>query len=536
LGLLHHPFVVGFRGAALKANGTVYIAMRYASQSLHDALYARDAAEELTAPRRVAVMAQLASAVEYIHRERVLHRDLCPKNVLLTGGPESHVLLADFGFARRLRSDVDSAESDDDGKWTPLVVTLWYRAPEVLSTGRYSTGVDTWALGCIAAEVCRRQPLLPGQSEAQQVNLINQLVAGGETMLRAALRDVHTAARPPELLSSVTLALLVANPGARASAAQAAERLAGAARAAASYSAQGRSLPRTRYLSDVELASSPTRRDGLTADEEAYHRWVLVSFIYSVATEVVAPSALNQVADAAALYSLRFYCCHAFGRKQFASHAVGCAALLLSSKSLHTLLHPKALAKLSYRKRYPSPEGYTAAVEERLVHSIVEAEWRLALVLGFALSVHPPRVYLAQPRPLPDGAAARARSLALAAMHTQLPLQHCGATLAACCLAMVLKRCGAGDDDEAACQQAATALDVDVPAPEVLAEIDAALLAHLSHVARDVATLAWLTDRPAEEVAARLGVGRRPERRRTPALSPAHHAPSPSFWPGRRLE
>jgi len=50
------------------------------------------------------------------------------------------------------------------------VVTLWYRAPEILLGGRaYSTGVDMWSIGCIFAEMCTRKPLFPGDSEIDEI-------------------------------------------------------------------------------------------------------------------------------------------------------------------------------------------------------------------------------------------------------------------------------------------------------------------------------------------------------------------------------
>jgi len=50
------------------------------------------------------------------------------------------------------------------------VVTLWYRAPEILLGGRqYSTGVDMWSAGCIFAEMATRKPLFPGDSEIDEI-------------------------------------------------------------------------------------------------------------------------------------------------------------------------------------------------------------------------------------------------------------------------------------------------------------------------------------------------------------------------------
>ncbi|EOA26423.1 hypothetical protein CARUB_v10024545mg [Capsella rubella] len=51
-----------------------------------------------------------------------------------------------------------------------MIVTLWYRAPEVLlGTTHYSSAVDVWSVGCIFPEIFRRQALFPGDSEFQQL-------------------------------------------------------------------------------------------------------------------------------------------------------------------------------------------------------------------------------------------------------------------------------------------------------------------------------------------------------------------------------
>ncbi|KAK8738580.1 hypothetical protein OTU49_003949 [Cherax quadricarinatus] len=60
---------------------------------------------------------------------------------------------------------------------TPQVVTLWYRAPELLFQAKtQTTGVDMWAAGCILGELLLHKPLLPGKSEIEQINLIINLL------------------------------------------------------------------------------------------------------------------------------------------------------------------------------------------------------------------------------------------------------------------------------------------------------------------------------------------------------------------------
>jgi len=57
--------------------------------------------------------------------------------------------------------------------YTPIVVTLWYRAPELLlGAKQYSTPIDMWSVGCIFAEFLMKKPLFPGKSEIDELNRI----------------------------------------------------------------------------------------------------------------------------------------------------------------------------------------------------------------------------------------------------------------------------------------------------------------------------------------------------------------------------
>ena len=93
-------------------------------------------------------MHQLLSGIAYCHAHRVLHRDLKPQNLLIDN--RGTIKLADFGLARAFSLPVRT--------YTHEVVTLWYRAPEILlGTKTYSTAVDVWSLGCIFAEMVSEQ-------------------------------------------------------------------------------------------------------------------------------------------------------------------------------------------------------------------------------------------------------------------------------------------------------------------------------------------------------------------------------------------
>ncbi|GBG79694.1 hypothetical protein CBR_g29959 [Chara braunii] len=104
---------------------------------------------------------QILKGIAYCHSLRVLHRDLKPQNLLIDRRTNS-LKLADFGLARAFGIPVRT--------FTHEVVTLWYRAPEILLGSRhYSTPVDVWSVGCIFAEMVNQRPLFPGDSEIDEL-------------------------------------------------------------------------------------------------------------------------------------------------------------------------------------------------------------------------------------------------------------------------------------------------------------------------------------------------------------------------------
>jgi len=105
-------------------------------------------------------MHQLLLGIDFCHTNRVLHRDLKPQNLLIN--VKGQLKLADFGLARAFGIPVNTFSNE--------VVTLWYRAPDVLLGSRtYNTSIDIWSAGCIMAEMYTGRPLFPGTTNEDQL-------------------------------------------------------------------------------------------------------------------------------------------------------------------------------------------------------------------------------------------------------------------------------------------------------------------------------------------------------------------------------
>jgi serine/threonine protein kinase len=103
---------------------------------------------------------QLLLGMNYCHSNRIIHRDLKPQNLLINS--QGILKIADFGLARAFSLPVP--------KYTHEVVTVWYRAPEILlGSQKYSIPIDNWSVGCILAEMANNQPLFPGDSEIDTI-------------------------------------------------------------------------------------------------------------------------------------------------------------------------------------------------------------------------------------------------------------------------------------------------------------------------------------------------------------------------------
>ena len=110
---------------------------------------------------------QILKGVNYMHKRWIFHRDLKTSNLLY--GNNGILKICDFGLARKFGSPLRP--------YTNLVVTLWYRAPELLlGTDVYSPAIDMWSVGCIFAELILKDPLMMGKGEMDQLDKIFRIL------------------------------------------------------------------------------------------------------------------------------------------------------------------------------------------------------------------------------------------------------------------------------------------------------------------------------------------------------------------------
>ncbi|UYV81221.1 hypothetical protein LAZ67_20000377 [Cordylochernes scorpioides] len=117
------------------------------------------------------IVYQIVEGLDYLVKKSIVHCDLKPANILMTHNGE--IKIADFGLTRKLTKEENFTSTYYN------VVTLWYRAPEILNQQPYSFGIDMWSLGLIIAELWLRKPLLKSKNEKEQKIIIQNLWTPG---------------------------------------------------------------------------------------------------------------------------------------------------------------------------------------------------------------------------------------------------------------------------------------------------------------------------------------------------------------------
>jgi len=152
LKTMNHPNVVKLLDIE-NCPKSLYLVFEFMNQDLSAYMKAH---RQISAKQVKSFTQQMLLGIEYCHKRGVLHRDIKPQNLLVD--KDLNLKLADFGLTRVVSIPVQA--------YTHEVITLWYRAPEILLGGKhYSIGVDTWSIGCILAELVNKRALWTGDSE-----------------------------------------------------------------------------------------------------------------------------------------------------------------------------------------------------------------------------------------------------------------------------------------------------------------------------------------------------------------------------------
>ena len=168
LGSLNHPNVIRLHGCFVVAR-RLYARFELMEADLFQHMREIRHEGKSLSPVEVKCLAwQTTRGLAYLHHSGVLHRDLKPQNLLIHR-EKGLLKIADFGLSRSVGLTLK--------EYTPEVVTLWYRCPELmLGDGSYSFGLDVWSLGTILAELALGIPLLQGESEIHQLFLTFQVI------------------------------------------------------------------------------------------------------------------------------------------------------------------------------------------------------------------------------------------------------------------------------------------------------------------------------------------------------------------------
>ncbi|XP_059649391.1 probable serine/threonine-protein kinase At1g54610 [Cornus florida] len=163
---LDHPNVIKLEGLVTsRMSCSLYLVFEYMEHDL--AGLAASPEIKFTEPQVKCYMHQLLSGLEHCHNRGVLHRDIKGSNLLIDNG--GVLKIADFGLATIFNPS-------DKHPMTSRVVTLWYRAPELLlGATDYGVGIDLWSAGCIVAELLAGKPIMPGRTEVEQLHKIYKL-------------------------------------------------------------------------------------------------------------------------------------------------------------------------------------------------------------------------------------------------------------------------------------------------------------------------------------------------------------------------
>lgn len=160
---LDHSNIVKLEGLATsRMQYSLYLVFDYMYSDLSRILSRPD--ERLTEPQIKCYMHQLLSGLQHCHEKGILHRDIKGSNLLIDRN--RMLKIGDLGLANVFNQERRRP-------LTSRVVTLWYRAPELLlGSTDYGVGIDLWSAGCLMAEMYAGRPIMPARTEVNVLLLL----------------------------------------------------------------------------------------------------------------------------------------------------------------------------------------------------------------------------------------------------------------------------------------------------------------------------------------------------------------------------
>ncbi|EAR87479.1 cyclin-dependent kinase-like Serine/Threonine kinase family protein (macronuclear) [Tetrahymena thermophila SB210] len=164
---LRHENIVAVKRVVMGTDlDSIYMIMEYMEHELKDVI--ENHHDEFQEPQIKSLVQQLLLGMDFLQKKKIMHRDLKTSNILYNN--KGQLKICDFGLGRRWQGNKP---------YTLNVVTMWYRAPEVLlGQDKYTTALDMWSVGCIFGELITKDQLFKGKNETNQIECIFNAMGG----------------------------------------------------------------------------------------------------------------------------------------------------------------------------------------------------------------------------------------------------------------------------------------------------------------------------------------------------------------------